>query len=118
MASVSGVPRVVVILDRGATNARVLRAAGTFTGRGLLEVKRRILASEPVIDEEMFSNTWFDERAEMLLALLTHWQGEGISFEIREVVIGGDSADSGAISLEVLRNIIASDESTPAEGSC
>lgn len=113
MNSVNGTPHVVVTVDRRATSARVLRAAATFAGVGLLETKRRILAGEPVVDEEMFSNVWFDERAGMLLTLLTNWQDEGIAFEVREVSESDDGAAGALISLDVLRKTSSSRRTTP-----
>lgn len=94
---------VLVLLDRDETSAAVLRSVGSFTGAGLLAIRDRIVVGEPVIEEEMFTNAWFDERAEQLLALVTAWREEGIMFELRESL-----AYSGAVPLELetLRNII------------
>lgn len=109
-------PRIVVILDRTATAPSILRDAKAFTGYGLSEISSRIVAGLPVVIEEMFSNAWYDERAQLLLALLTKWQDEGITFEIREVA-EDDPIEAGAlISLEVLRNIIEPDDNESRDG--
>ena len=109
-------PRVIVILDRTTTAPSILRDAKAFTGYGLSEIRSRIVAGLPVVIEEMFSNAWYDERAQLLLALLTKWQNEGITFEIREVA-EDDPIEAGAlISLEVLRNIIEPDDNESRDG--
>lgn len=99
-------PRILVILDRSETSAAVLRSVGSFTSAGLMPVRGCIAAGVPVIDEEMFTNAWFDERAEQLLGLLTSWREQGISFELRETTAGGDVGDTDPLDLGVLRNII------------
>lgn len=103
-------PRVVVILDRTTTAPSILRDAKAFTGYGLSEIRSRIVAGLPVVIEEMFSNAWYDERAQLLLALLTKWQNESVVFEVREVAENDDTEAGALISLEVLRNIIEPDE--------
>ena len=109
-------PRTVVILNRTATATSILRDIKAFTGYSLSEIRSRIVAGLPVVIEEMFSNAWYDERVQLLLALLTKWQNEGITFEIREVA-EDDPIEAGAlISLEVLRNIIEPDDNESRDG--
>ncbi|MGC2863850.1 hypothetical protein ACMG4H_03140 [Corynebacterium glutamicum] len=109
-------PRVIVILDRTTTAPSILRDAKTLTGYGLSEIRSRIVAGLPVVIEEMFSNAWYDERAQLLLALLTKWQNESIVFEVREVAENDDTEAGALISLEVLRNIIESDDNESRDG--
>ena len=104
-------PRLIVILDCTTSAPSILRDVKAFTGYGLSEIRSRIVAGLPVVIEEMFSNAWYDERAQLLLALLTKWQNEGITFKIREVAENDDTEAGALISLDVLRNIIRSDES-------
>lgn len=106
----SASPRLVVTLDPAASGTAVLSDVKALTGRGLSEIRSRIVAGLPVVIEEMFSNAWYDERAAALLALLANWHDAGIAFEVREVAENDDSADGALISLEVLRNIIEPDE--------
>ncbi|SCE32017.1 hypothetical protein [Streptomyces sp. DvalAA-19] len=96
-------PGVLVVLGRDETSAAVLRSVKSFTGAGLLSVRGRIVAGEPVIDEEMFTNAWFDERADLLLDLLTAWREQGIVFELRESLA---DADAAALELEMLRHMV------------
>lgn len=100
--------RVRITLGREAVRPAVLSAAGSFSGTGLLEVKRRILTGEPVIEVELFTNDWFDGGADRLLALLTHWQVEGTPFEIWEVTQRDDDAAVVLISLELLATMVSS----------
>lgn len=97
---------MLVILDRQETSAAVLRAVGAFAGTGLMATKDRIVSGRPVVDEEMFTNAWFDERAEQLLDLLTAWRDQGTGFELREVPEDADADDAVALELETLRNLV------------
>ncbi|BAU96589.1 hypothetical protein N24_2327 [Corynebacterium suranareeae] len=99
-------PRIAVILTQVATAPATLKDVKAFTNLGLSEIRDRIVSGQPAVVEEMFSNAWYDERAEQLLTLLTKWQDEGIAFEVREVAEDGDLADGAMISVEVLQNII------------
>lgn len=108
----SASPRLVVILERGAVGASVLREVKAFTGAGFAETRSRIVAGMPVIVEEMFTNAWFDVRADGLVSLLTAWDGQGVGFRIWEApadvgaVLEQLENDAGELSLDMLTNVV------------
>lgn len=108
--------RLVVILDRAEVGVATLKAVKSFTGAGLMEIRSTVAAGLPVIDEEMFTNAWFDERARQLVALLKRWQEQGVGFRLWEApadipaALAQLESGAGELSLAVLKNIVENDD--------
>ncbi len=106
--------RIVVILDSAASNIEMVKALKEFTGIGYSESRSQVAAGAPVVVEETFTNSWFDSRGGQLVGLLTSLAEQRVSFRLWEASADVNPQlehlleDGDEISLEILRNIVAS----------
>ncbi|SEE96862.1 hypothetical protein [Ruania alba] len=99
-------PRLRVTLHTTETSAAVLSAARSLGGAGLMTLRQRVISSAPILEEEMFTNAWYDGLADQLLQQLTAWHDQGVRFELSEMPPGDHPEATVKISLKHLQNII------------
>lgn len=99
-------PRLRVTLHPTETSAAVLGAARSLAGAGLMTVRQQVMSGMPILEEEMFTNAWFDGLADHLLRQLATWHDQGVRFDLSEVPPGDDPGAAVEISLQHLQNII------------
>lgn len=103
-------PHVAIVLKDREIAPVLLTSLRKLTGQSLGDIRAAVATHRPVVQEELFSNGYFDDGISRLRTIVALLQNSDVGFEIYEIREGEsyETSDLGAcrITPETLENIL------------
>ncbi|HCQ54599.1 hypothetical protein EJ082_16385 [Brevundimonas diminuta] len=112
-------PHIAIILNTSEIATALLVSLYKLTGDSLADIKAAVTGRRPVVQEDLFSNAFYDDGISRLRAIVALLQNSGVEFDIYEIGEGEryDDADLDRcrITSETLGNILSGSQREPEQ---